>query len=204
MEHRKVYAKGFYDGLRASGINVHGAENMTPHKATMLINGLSSVARKVYDATPIRESWTVAQIKGELARTGISLYMKTVQGCIASLVSSGLVGEAERGIFRRRVKPEPDKPDNTNTLRMPSLTEISAAPAKQEPALPPAQEAPASQLSPIDILAGVLGRIDAAMENLKALKSDVEAAAIAIEEQFSDAKSKSVKFQQLQELLKSI
>lgn len=53
MTNKVVYARGFFDGLKAAGFE---GEVMNAVRAESLINGLTTVVRQVYDATPIQEA----------------------------------------------------------------------------------------------------------------------------------------------------
>lgn len=83
---------------------------MNQARMNSMVTGLSAIARKVYDAVPASETWDYVQINAEFKRkTGASLDYKTFQGCVSSLVASGLVREPSKGEFIRvatHVKPQ--------------------------------------------------------------------------------------------------
>lgn len=87
----------------------------------VLLSGQTTAARKVFEAVPIREAWPATQIHTALQRTTRStMDFKIVQGCLNSLISSGLVTEPRRGFFERVkpreqvLKPMSEKTDDKN------------------------------------------------------------------------------------------
>jgi len=63
--------------------------------------GLSSVAQKVYAAVPIADELDIVAVRWELIRKGHTIDMRTIRGCMNTLVDSGLVTEPSRGTFSR-------------------------------------------------------------------------------------------------------
>lgn len=204
--HRKVYAKGFYDGIKAAafGITTLG-EGMNHARKVSLISGLSGIAKKVFDAVPLGEEWSAGQIGSEVHRTGTAIDMKTLQGCLGSLVNQKLIKETSPGSFTRReraviqiVKTEPEY--FTKPKEAPVLT-VTAEKNNQ----------PKDKAAPIDVIgdiaknmALVISQVNMAITNLNKLKGDIEEAAIIIEEQFAESEKRSEKLKQLQELLKNL
>lgn len=84
---------------------------MTPARHAELIRSLTGISRKVYEATPIGDPWSVTTICSELYRQGTRTDLKVTAGCLASLKSDGLVREPLAGLFVRvpvRLIKEPD------------------------------------------------------------------------------------------------
>lgn len=99
--HRKVYARGLFDGLRKAGI-VDVEEFMNAAKMKQVESGLTGIARKVLDAVPINDAWQSHTIANEIKRmTGSAPESKMVNGCLESLKNSGLVREPKRGMWIR-------------------------------------------------------------------------------------------------------
>lgn len=114
---------------------------MNAARAALLENGLTAVAKKVYACVPISEPWDSAMIHAELVRTTSHRDFRVTEGCLYSLIETGLVrrvGEKPYGYIRvfkpvvnqpkaevihmvQSVKaPEPSKKD--------SLAELAEAP----------------------------------------------------------------------------
>lgn len=67
-----------------------------------LVNSLTGIARKVFNAVPAREHWTSKEIYAELRRNGhTTADLRIIQGCLDSLVDTGLVREFGNGEFCR-------------------------------------------------------------------------------------------------------
>lgn len=76
-----------------------------------LLRGLTAVARKVFDAVPSTEPMPTKLIYGELMRLGTPVAnYRILEGCLASLVDSGLVHESRIGEFVRVTAPAPIPP----------------------------------------------------------------------------------------------
>lgn len=157
---------------------------MNPDRIRRLEDGLSGVARKVLDAVPISEAWTVHAIAGEMRRaTGSSYEHRLVVGCLESLKSSGLVREYSRGKFIRvRAKEE------SNVLDMPKI--IKAVESVDQKASKPKPG-----------ISEMLGTLSASLLESAGMVDD-----IIKEFQAERAKHESeiAKLRQLQELLKGI
>lgn len=160
---------------------------MNHQRFNSIYEGLSSVCQKVYAVVPIQESWTIQQIRAEADRKaiGVTRDHQVFGGCIHTLVKCGLVNESPPGKFRRAkitVKQETEK-----------------QPEAKEPEVTPQQtKQPAQQaLSTID-------RLSVLALQLKKLASEIESAAIEIEEQNAVNAEGRKKLEQLQALLKGV
>lgn len=197
-------------------------------------DGLSAVAKKVYDAVPIQEAWSIVQIKQELERkqAGVTRDFRIFSGCINSLVNSGIVLEEPKGRFRRvkvtaKEAPNPaSKPIALKALGTCPANEPIAAPVsapvpvistqKEEvmPAIKPntaTKAQPASngaestaEMTTIDRLSILSMRLKALAGEVVSLAGEIETAAIEIEEQNAVNAEGRKKLEQLQALLKSI
>lgn len=163
-------------------------------------SGLSSIARKVYDATPISEAWTMAKIMSELMRIGTPVTHKVVGGCLSTLISAGLVTEPERGVFVRAPIRQ------TKTAQDPEIKTVAAIAAPQpitkEPELPAPTTKPAQ--NPIDKLSALSARVEMFACQIKELANDITSVAIEIEEQTANDKADLEKLRQLQNILKGL
>lgn len=153
-----------------------------------IINGLSGVARKVFDVVPIADEWTAQQMHRELLRLGHNVDIRTLTGCLASLCGSKLIIESSRGNFKKPpIKQEQEKVKTTKPVV--ELVKAESAPDAE---------------SPIDILGRLSFRVTEIIGSLKKLASEIDTAALIIEERFSESEEKSEKLKQLQQLLKSL
>ncbi|MBV6321922.1 hypothetical protein [Duganella violaceipulchra] len=160
-----------------------------------IFSGQSSVAKKVYDAVPISESWNVKRITAELIRQGTGQDPRTIAGCLDTLKRSGLINELLRGEFRRE-----------------SVKEVTVKKVEVEvnskPVGVPTPEAPAPVLqpgvSPMDVLGHLAARAAALSQMARNLCADIENAAVEIQQHVESVEQDTQKFKQLQSLLKSM
>lgn len=185
---------------------------MTMSRQRALLNGQTAIARKVFSAIPITESWTARQIYSELCRLGHSVDFKVQAGCLAALICAGLVIEPTAGNYRRAAvkqfveltKPEA-KPGKTVIA-----AEVTAATRNKDiemEAKPAAALKPALIKNPaphIDKLAMISNQARGIADQLKDLASNIETAAIEIDEQIKTGNEETAKLKQLQQLLKSL
>lgn len=179
--HRKVYARGLFDGLRKAGI-VDVEEFMNAAKMKQVESGLTGIARKVLDAVPISDSWQAHTIANEIKRlTGSAPEIKIVTGCLESLKASGLVREPMRGKWIKVVVREYAEPEEIATPT--KAVELR----KQQPEQPTARE--------------MLSQVAVAMMDLAAKVEDV---ANEIDRAEKRNEEKTAKLRQLQELLRGL
>lgn len=165
---------------------------MTPSRQRQLLAGQTALARKVYDAIPIAEAWSVSQIICELARVGVRHDKRVLEGCLSCLAGSGLVTKGG-GTYRRvsvneRV-PAPTVPEEEE-VTMPAAA--SSMPPSKQPA------------NAITHLSNLASRATELATQLRDLADDIEAAAIEVDEQFKMNGEDLQKLKQLQGLLKSL
>lgn len=157
---------------------------------------MTTASQKVYAAVPITQLWTAPQIGAELKRTGVSMAINAVAGCLAGLVHNGLIQEPIRGQFKRAEikEPAPKKPD-------PVLYEV-----KKEPMTPTTSktETPVTKKSPLEILGELSSRANVLSDMVRKFGSDIENAAIEIQQQIENSESETGKLKQLQAILKSL
>lgn len=165
--------------------------SMSQSRFDQIFTGQSSIAKKVYEAIPIAESWSVRNVMAELARQGTNQDQRTVMGCIDGLKRAGLVNELVRGEFRREgIKAEPAK-----TITMKAVkAEIPV----------PQIVVPMDIVAPMDILGSLAARAVALGDMAKQLADDIGDAAIEIQQQIETSDADTKKFRQLQALLKGI
>lgn len=167
---------------------------MTPARNKAALQGQSGIATKVYDATPIQEAWTSSRICGQIAKSS-NADLNIVRGCLNTLIDSGLVREPQPDHFQRvPVREEARKEPATQDR--PTLTLAHAH--DHASASPPA--------SSIDVLAAIAQQLRDMCKQLAAVASELESAALSIEEKASASENdpELVKLRQLQALLKSL
>lgn len=163
---------------------------MTPAKQEILMQGQSSIAKKIYECVPIQEAWPTFQIAQALKATaGSTADIRRVQACLSDLVESGLIREPQpRHYQRAEVKEKPKTPE-----------------LKMQTHKPLAQSAVATQShSPIDILGELSVEILGMAEHLKKLARRVEDAALAIEQERENNSESLEKLNQLKTILKGL
>lgn len=211
--HQKVYARGYFDGMRAAGVNTVGMiierAAMNEAKFNSIYNGLSSVAKKVYQSVPISSIWSAAQIHRELLRTGCAGDMKVTAGCLNTLLSSSLILEPRKGEFqrvavRKKSDSSAEKMDEQGTglKALSAIIENSRKVDSKEIKMPPKTEQ--SPKDPIDKLSLLSAKALQISESLKTLANDIDNAALEISEQMSSSDAETTKLRQLQQLLKSL
>lgn len=167
---------------------------MKHSKFKSIYNGLSSVAKKVYEAIPIQDAWDLKAIIAEMKRIFPSMGdQNVIKGCVNTLVQSGLVEEPKNGHFKRAVvdPEESSRPD-------PNLDKYFVA----QKEAPPWENLPdATPLEKINGLQKIAARIS---QDVKQLSDAIETVAIEVEDQFSQRDAESQKLKQLQALLKSL
>lgn len=84
-----------------------------------ILAGESSLARKVYDSVPIRDTWSVAQIINDMRRQhGNTVTKSLVEGCLKALRQRNLIKESRPGFFiRAKVTISTKKDTDTVTIR---------------------------------------------------------------------------------------
>jgi hypothetical protein len=207
QNHRKVYAKGYFDGLQAAVIkaeqNIAGFSDMlNKSKFDRIYNNLSSIARKTYDAVPIQSAWTTQKVISEMQRNGVSSEYRIICGCLNSLIAAGLVKEVSKGEFIRTQIREAEK-----AIAAPSNDQIKP---QTEETMPPKQTAPtdiikpvqpvvAAKKSPIDLLGELSARMAQYADCVKTLAAEINDACIAVQ---ADMEASAESVQKVNELRK--
>ena len=179
-------------------ITLPNSINLTNHKEPMnqarfdiLIRGLTVQARKVFDSVPNSEAWSAQQIIGDLQRRDISMRdLHVVRGCLNSLIASGLVIEGPSGLFRRekiKVKPDEITPEHIQ----PAVTEEPMATKTLTTTTKPEKST-------------VIEKFGGFAKRLRDLASDLETAALELEEESESRDAETAKLRQLPQLLKSL
>jgi hypothetical protein len=163
-----------------------------------LLEGQSSVARKVFEGVPIQEAWPENAIFDAVRNNNICIAAHAVRGCLKDMKDVGLVREAPKGHFQRTPVQPP--------LR------LSAAPVqkiKPQPVSEPTVQTPtakAATVTPLDLLGSVATELTLLAsefgERLRALSLRVEEVALLVEAQREDDAKVIEQANQLKALLK--
>lgn len=164
---------------------------MNPARLRSIEDGLTNIAKKVLDAVPIAEAWTVHKIGGELARVGVNIEHKTISGCLTNLVDSGLVRELMKGHFQR-IKPKPP----TDAVPQPERVPAGIASAKPPPPLLEKRVEPKKT----DFLSAV-GTIS---NKLRAMADEIDDLALAMQSEAAANAAEAERLAQLKKLLREL
>lgn len=189
--HKRIYAKGFYDGLQAAS-----ERDMTPEKHRRILSAQTVIAQKIFHVVPMQEAWTASQIATALARTGSTRpEMKILEGCLDTLKDAGIVKEKERGLWQQITPREP----------------ITLPPEVKSPTIPllPATEAAikfvsteqAAPESPAESLGDIAERLRMKGQHLIKIADEIDSAALMFEERIETAEAKLTRFNALKALL---
>lgn len=184
-DHRKVYAKGFFDGLRM------GEEMLTEQRQREKLDSLSTIERKVFESIPRMESWNAQKVGSEIYRkTRASVDMKAIGSALNKLLNVGLAVEGPKGQFRQ----SPVKPNQERVIM-----KIPASP--QGAALTPA---PTVSETSVDALGCIGAKLRIVAASLSEIAGDVDRYAIGLQEAHEQNASEVAKLRQLKELLGSL
>lgn len=161
---------------------------MTPAKYQSALTAQSAIAKKVLEMVPIQEAWSRNEIASNMRRiTKSSPDVAVLDGCLARLKDAGLVRERQTGLYQRVEIRERE------IIQVPTAKPVgSSAPAVE------------SVKSPIDILSSLSERARQLATSIVMLASDIETAALTIEQGSAESNANLEKLRQLQALLKSL
>lgn len=161
---------------------------MTPAKYQSALSAQSAIAKKVLEMVPIQQAWSRNEIASHLRRvTKSSPDVAVLDGCLVRLKDAGLIRERSVGLYQRVEIRERE------VLHV--AAEIKGDPQK-------AVDEPAK--SPIDILSSLSERARSMATAMIVLASDIETAALTIEQGNAESNANLDKLRQLQALLKSL
>ncbi|MBN3848644.1 hypothetical protein G3N58_17705 [Paraburkholderia sp. Ac-20342] len=189
VNHRKVYAKGYYDGIAAAT-----GEQMTPERHAQLLAGQSTIAQKVYQVVPISGAQNVAWIANALKRaTSSTPDLRIIHGCLSALQDAGLVRQPKSGSYQR----DPDPGSKGATLKPQPKLAAPEAVADAEPTV----EAKATT---VDCLADVARRLKEMGAYANRIAEEIEGIALDIESDKEVGQAEAQKLRQLKSLLKEL
>ena len=153
-----------------------------------IYNGLPQNLKKVYDVVPLQDSWGEVMILAELSRLGLSYSgEKSMVGVLNRLKEAGLIKETESGKFRKEEVTEKVSKE---------AKAFSLTVGKKEVMVIKEPKTPMFILNDLAMQAVQLSNL------CKKLASDIESAAINIDDHIAFTSKDSLKLKQLQDLLK--
>lgn len=156
------------------------------------LNGLTSIARKVYDVVPISEPWKLTRIADELYRQGRRVDKNVLLGVLDGLRSDKLIKEPIEQHFIRA--PARGRPPTKST----SMEHIPPAqPIATTPSTKPATPTPVNPTDPLDKLTAIVSAFDE-------LKHRLEDAILDVQAHLEKINKDSAKAKQLLDLMKSL
>ena len=164
---------------------------MTPEKQKQKLAGHTAIAQKIFQAVPVAEAWTVGQVAAALHRaTGSRIDQHTMLGCLRAMADAGLVRTTGRGMLFQRAPvstPAADAAtDKTKDVTVTQTANLAAAP------------------TPVPTPASAIDVIGAATKKIRAIADELDAWALACEEEKSRVAGEVDKLKQLKALLKEI
>ena len=165
-------------------------ENVNEARFKAVFNGLSSVAKKVFDAVPRDTYWTSGRIANELSKAhGSNPEMNILKGCLNTLIQHGLVIEGTPGTFAKvaitkkivKIKEIEDKQTQQMEIKM-TAKEVNAFDAIREIAI----------------------KFMDTAKDINQLASEIDVKLSDVEKEMADNVKDTEKLKQLQSLLKSL
>lgn len=175
--------------------------NQTRQQA--LLNGVTSVARKLYESLPEDNSpRQYKEVCADLQRRGISPPgYDVLRAAMSQLITTGLARETTQGLFSRT--PVRAKSDISHA----SGDVPQQEPAPQEPApqvVVVGRPAPASDEDPLTVLAELAARLRQTQAQLGTLADEIDHTALAVADKIDSIRKETEKFEQLRRLLADI
>ncbi len=168
---------------------------MQLNRSLALLQGQSTVARKVYGVLPsgVSEDFSPIDIARELkSATGAGMDIHTMRGCLARLVESGLVREVVPGRFRR---VETKEKLNVSAQRITTLELKNVAPIGAEFA---------TKGEPMELIGGISARLRAEAHSLMKIADELDAGALAMAERAQKLGDEVAAVRQIATLLKGL
>lgn len=186
INHRKVYSRGFYDGIAAAG------GELKADKVEEKLRGRSSQEQKSYAAVPIQDWWSAAQIGTAVQRaSGSVMDRKTLDGCLMRLKDAGLISMRADGTFKRVEVREKviEQPMQSTEVILTKGTDIPLAAAPQG-------------TKPFDRMLALAENMRCHADYLTNMAKQVEEMALEMEEKRESDDAEVQELRQLKTLLK--
>lgn len=170
---------------------------MTHARFAEMLGAVPANARKVYEAVPIDQCWTFAEIGQEVRRLGYNMNTTTVMGCVITLKDAGIVHEPHPNQFCRMPhKPKPvlqeePEPMANNTQHVPILTR-------------PASVDQTEKLSAFDKLSALSTQLRTLATAANSIADDLDDVALAVEERLHGEGEEMKKLRLLRDAIKGL
>lgn len=169
---------------------------MTPSRASQLEQGLNGMARKIYDAIPVKDPWPAGQIIAELKRSiGTAPDLRVLQGTLAHLVELGLV--KPQGDSFLRVVPR------ASVRRLEPVSAPQPGPRDPDPPAP-AGKPSSSTRDAITAISEVSAKVRNVIALLSRLAEELDDVAVEIEEHHQATSHDAEQLRKLRELLRAV
>lgn len=187
-DHRKIWNAGFHAGVQRE------RDAMNQAKIDRKVNSLNGIARKVFEAVPKQESWTINQVMQEMKRCGSpNPDRHVVAGSLNHMLANGIVIEPMPGAFRQVT------PGNAPTHDpVPTVVDQNPPPAK------PATAKSADNGDLLDRFARISSKLNSIAAQMKDVVDEVGSISLEAIEAIESAEKKTGQLKQLQELLKGL
>lgn len=157
-----------------------------------LLQGQTSLSKKVYDIVPIQDAWTANYILSELSKkTGSSASVHAVRACLGDLEDAGLIKQTMDKRFQRV------------TVKIPEVTNLKDLDKLVKPVLEPKKKEDSFEAL-VDLAAEVVELGKDVNTRLASISTRMEELALSIELERKETGAASQKLKQLQSLLKDI
>ena len=149
-------------------------------------NGLTSVAKKVYEVIPETTYWSPDRIASEIFRTGVKIDSSVLHGCLRSMEKSGVLIEAEGGLYSRE------------KVAKAALKQLIEKKPQEKQAMPEENKSPIQKLRELAIELLDLGKA------ANTLAAKIDSSAEDVEKHIAANEQDTLKLKQLQSLLKGL
>ena len=165
-----------------------------------VFNGLSSIAKNVYEAIPDDSYYSIKRIHSEVCRLGKNVDVSTLSGVLNTLTKAGVLSEVDQGMFSK-VKITKKVLSKAQEIEY-ADTKLSPKEPKKEIAVPEInakQEADA-----FDSLRETVIKFMDVAKLVNTLASEVDAKLAVVEKQLAANNQQMAKYKQLKSLLSDI
>lgn len=174
---------------------------MKERKFQQLYRDMTATSKKVYDVVPLEEEWPINKIVTELNRRGASLQFSTIEACLNQM--------RESGIIKRNTKMEYSREHVEVREETPPIQKEEPVALLPPITLPSSNFVPPKPLTPIDILGELAAQANVIAlsiakinEDVQKLQTDIENAAITIQEAMETETKELIELRQLRTILK--
>lgn len=161
---------------------------MKKRRFDRLFRELNTTARKVYEAVPIQESWTTAQIMQELYRRGVKQDLNIIQGALNTLDDMGLIKAMSNKVYQRVPVSDSLPDEEDNDVQEPEQVMANATPNP-------------TPLDPFEVLAKLSERVRKLAGEVDKVSLELEQAALNVQAYMDQNATELNDLRQLKELL---